>query len=136
MKKLLTTALVLCFSAIAFPQTQANDIIGFYLAYDPNTNYKTQMEVFKASDGTFSVRVVWVENIQYKHTIGTVQIRNLTFDPQNNDWRHGRVMFEGREFRLNARFTEDGRLRIRGFWGVSLLGRTQYWTRETELRNL
>jgi len=58
----------------------------------------------------------------------------LTFDAQNGEWRNGRVMFEGREFRLNARLTDDGRLRIRGFWGVSLLGRTQYWTRENALR--
>ena len=134
-KTLLTTLLTFCMLATAFSQTRANDIVGFFLAYDPNTNYTTQMEVFRDSDGTFSVRVVWVEDARHRNTIGTVPIRNLTFDAQNGEWRNGRVMFEGREFRLNARLTDDGRLRIRGFWGVSLLGRTQYWTRENALRH-
>ncbi|MCL2417306.1 MAG: DUF2147 domain-containing protein [Bacteroidales bacterium] len=136
MKKiLLTTALTLCTFTIIFPQTRANDITGLFLAYDPRTNYTSQMEIFRASDGTFSARVVWVEDARQLHTIGTIQIRNLTFDSQSNEWRNGRVMFEGREFRLNARFAEDGRLRIRGFLGISLLGRTQYWIRESELRS-
>ena len=39
------------------------------------------------------------------------------------------------KFKAFMRLEKDGRLRVRGYWGISMLGKTLYWTRETESRN-
>jgi len=135
MKRLSITVLILlCNAAFIFSQTRANDIVGLWLAHDPKTNEKTQMEIFRAADGTYEAKVVWVENKKLSHEVGTIPIRNLTFDSKNREWRNGKVNYDGSDYSMTVNFTNDGRLKLRGFLGVSLLGRTVYWTKEKELR--
>ena len=133
-KSLLTLFIVLCQATAIFSQTRADDIIGYYLAYDPNNGNKAQMEIYKTTDGKYEVKVVWVEDSRTSRQIGRVQIRNLTYDARSNSWKDGKVMYGGREYSMTANFSNDGRLRLRGYLGVSLLGKTQYWTKERELR--
>ena len=120
--------------SVAFSQTRADDIVGYYFAYDPRTNERNQMEIFRLANGTYDAKVVWVENKSLSHQIGRTPVRNLSFDPKNDDWRNGKVTVNGKDYSMMANFTDDGRLRLRGFFGVSLLGKTVYWTKETELR--
>jgi len=135
MKKLIFICFIaFCQAAIIYSQTRADDIIGYYLAYDPSNGDKAQMEVYKTAEGKYEVKVVWVENQNNIRQIGRVQIRNLTFDARSNSWRDGKVMYGGREYSMIVSFANDGRLRVRGYFGVSMLGRTQYWTKERELR--
>ena len=135
MKRLtLTVLIVFCQAATIFSQTRADDVIGYYLAYDPGNGDKAQMEVYKTAEGKYEVRVVWVENQSNSRQIGRVQIRNLTYDTRSNSWKDGKVMYGGREYSMTVSFANDGRLRVRGYLGISMLGRTQYWTKERELR--
>ena len=135
MKKLsITVFVLLCQVAVLFSQTRAGDIVGLWLAHDPKTNEKTQMEIFRAANGTYEAKVVWVENKKFSYEVGTIPIKNLTFDSKNSDWRNGKVTYEGSDYSMTVNFTNDGRLRLRGFLGVSLFGRTVYWTKDTELR--
>ena len=135
MKRVLITGFVIiCQVAVLFSQTRADDIVGLWLAHDPKTNEKTQMEIFKAVNGTYEAKVVWVENKKLSHEVGTIPIKNLTFDSKNNDWRNGKVTYDGSDYSMTVNFTNDDRLKLRGFLGLSLLGRTVYWTKEKELR--
>jgi uncharacterized protein (DUF2147 family) len=112
----------------------ADDIKGYYLAYDPKTNDKAQMEIYRTAEGKYEIKVVWVENKSKNHEIGKVQIKNLIYDSKAQEWKNGKVMYEGSEYNMTASFSDDGRLKLRGFIGISLLGKTQYWTKEKELR--
>ena len=124
--------MVLCQAAVIFSQTQADDITGYYLAHDPKTNVKAQMEIYRAADGTYEAKVVWDENNSVH--VGTVQMRNLTFDVKSREWKNGKVMYDGSEYSMIVSFNNDGRLKLRGYLGISLLGKTVYWTKEKELR--
>ena len=123
-----------CHATVIFSQTKADDIVGYYLAYDPDNGTKAQMEIYKTTSGKYEVKVVWVENNPKSRLIGRVQATNLTFDARSRTWKDGKAMLGGREYSMTANFSNDGRLRIRGYLGISMLGRTQYWTKEKVLR--
>ena len=119
---------------VVFSQMQADDLIGYYLAYDPKTSDKAQMEIYKTADGKYEVKTVWVENKSVSHEIGMVQIRNLAYDAKAKEWKNGKVTYDGSEYSMTVSFANDGRLKCRGFLGISLLGKTVYWIKENELR--
>ena len=54
-------------------------------------------------------------------------------EPTNrpNVWNDGRVYDprDGDSYSVKMTLQEDGRLRVRGYIGISLLGRSQTWTR-------
>jgi uncharacterized protein (DUF2147 family) len=49
----------------------------------------------------------------------------------NNTWKGGRIYNpeDGRKYKAKITLSQGDRLRLRGFVGVSLLGRTETWTR-------
>ena len=135
MKKIIIAVFLVFWQvSVVFSQTQADDLIGYYLAYDPKTSEKAQMEIYKTADEKYEVKTVWVENKSISHEVGTVQIRNLTYDTKAKEWKNGKVTYDGSEYRMTVSFTNDGRLKCRGFLGISLLGKTVYWIKENELR--
>jgi len=133
-KTLIIVFLVFVKTTIAFSQTQADDITGYYLAHTPSAKEPFQVEFFRVQNGTYEARVVWIENPDFRSRLEDLHIRNLSFNSGSTQWQNGRMTFEGREYRVTISFTDDGRLRVRGFFGISLLGRTMYWTREQALR--
>ena len=135
MKKILITGIiVICQFAAAFSQTRADDIVGYYLAHTPTAKEKFQVEIFRATNGTYEAKVVWVENPEFRQRLESLQMRNLSFDPRAAEWRNGKMVYDGREYNVTASFTNDGKLRLRGFLGISLFGRTMYWDKEMGLR--
>jgi len=135
MKRLLFISLIAFMqTAAAFSQTQADDITGYYLATDPKTGDKLQMEIYKTPEAKYEIKVVWVENPAASSHVGTVQFRNLTYDPKNREWINGKVMYDGSEYSTKISFSEPGKLKVRGYLGISLLGKSVYWTKEKELR--
>lgn len=133
-KILIIVLLVFVKTTIAFSQTQADDIIGYYLARTPSAQEPFQVEFFRTQDGTYEGKVVWIENPEFRSRLEDLHIRNLSFNPNSAQWQNGQMTFEGREYSVTINFTDDGRLRVRGFLGISLLGTTMYWTREQALR--
>lgn len=135
MKKILIMILLGILPATyCFSQTTADDIIGYYLTLDPKSKEKNQMEIYKTDDGKYEAKVVWVENKEKISMVGTVPIRNLTFDPKSKEWKNGKVKYDGDDYSLNVSISEPGKLKLRGYLGISLLGKTIYWTKENELR--
>ena len=135
MNRLLITAFLVFWQVSAvFSQSQADDLIGYYLVCDPKTSMNAQMEIFKTADAKYEAKTVWVENKNASHEVGRVQIRNLTYDAKTKEWKNGKVTYDGSEYGMTVSFTNDGRLKCRGFLGISLLGKTVYWIKENELR--
>jgi len=131
---LLAGIIVICQFTAVFSQTRADDIIGFYLALTPTAKEKFQVEIFRTSNGTYEAKVVWTENQRIKQRLETLQINNLSFDSGAKEWRNGKMAYDGSEYKLTAKFDNDGRLRLRGFLDIQFLGKTMYWDKERELR--
>ena len=117
-------------------QKKADEIIGYYLAYEPKTGDKLQMEIYKTPKGKYEIKIVWVEKLEMRDNIGSVQFRNLTYDPKNHEWINGKVTYDGSKYSTKISFSEPGKLKVRGYLGISLLGKTVYWIKEKELRQL
>ena len=60
---------------------------------------------------------------------GVVVMRDM--EPNGNEWSGGNIIdpANGRTYRCKMELDGPNRLRVRGYLGISLLGRTQVWER-------
>ena len=126
----------LFFAVSLTAQNKADDIVGYFLSTDPFTKELSQNYIYRAADGTFEAKVVWVQNPKLKHHEGLVFMKNLVFNPKKNEWENGKMIYPGKKgnYRADMSITSDNKLKVRGYWGVELFGKTLYWTREKEAR--
>lgn len=112
------------------------------------------IEIYKA-DGKYFGKIVWLKEPVYpaddrkgmagrpkvdrenpdparrtQPLLGLVVLRN--FDYTSGDlWEHGLIYDpeNGKDYRCKMRLTSPDVLNVRGFIGISLIGRTETWTR-------
>ena len=141
--KLLFAAAVLIggFQGVAF----AASLVGLWYA----EGGAAEVEIFPCSDGLCG-RVAWLRSpigddgcelrddknpdpmARGKTIIGLVVLHGLKpLDAEGRQWAGGTIYdpVSGRTYSCNAQLEDDGRLFLRGFWGIQLLGRTATWTR-------
>ncbi len=117
---------------------------------------KSRVEIYKAADGTFEGRLVWLQEPDYpagdaepgkaKHDrenpdkslqgrpiLGLVFLKGFKFDGKK-EWGGGTVYDpeSGKTYKGKMWLENDNTLGLRGFIGISLLGRTEKWTRYVE----
>ena len=120
-----------------FAQNQPDDIVGYYLVEDPFSGYLSQIYIYHAGNGIYEGMVIWVREEDQKKNEGLVFLKEMTFNAKENEWENAAMIYPGKSWKFKAfmRLEKDGRLRVRGYWGVSMLGKTVYWTREKASRN-
>ena len=120
-----------------FAQNNPDDIVGFYLNEDPFSGAMSQVYIYNAGDGTYEGIVIWVNETERKKYEGLVFLKGMTFNAKENEWQDADMIYPGKKgkFKAYMRLEKDGRLRVRGYWGMSMLGKTLYWERETKTRN-
>ena len=71
-------------------------------------------------------------NLRDRHLVGTDLIRNFEF--VDKKWRNGRIYNpeNGKEYKADLEL-RDGVLKVRGWIGIRLLGRTVEWVRINEV---
>ena len=135
--------ILLCMSMLAMfggqnlcAQNAADDIVGYYYSEDPFTGEGSQTYIYKAADGTYEGKVCWVENVKKKNFLGLVFLKGLEFDAQNNEWKNGEIKYPGKKgtYKMYMKFTDDKKLKVRGYWGIAMLGKTMYWYQESSKR--
>jgi len=121
-----------------FSQNKPDDIIGYYLNEDPFSGAISQIYIYNAGNGTYEGMVIWVNEIERKKYEGLVFLKGMIFNDKENEWQNAALIYPGKKgnFKAYMRLEKDGRLRVRGYWGVSMFGKTLYWPREKESRNL
>ncbi len=152
-------ALFLFVSFAAIPlvmssQSKADRICGLYYASDPGNGEGSQIKIYKAADGTYEGKVVWMQYPNHpdgkprkdvknpdpqkrnQTNVGIVIIKGFTYNEANDEWENGSVYNpgSGKTYRSYMKLEPDNKLKVRGYLGISLLGKTVTWTRETELR--
>jgi len=135
MKKILFLISLFCAVSLT-AQNKADDVVGYFLSTDPFTKELSQNYIYRAADGTYEAKVVWVQNPKLKHHEGLVFMTNMTFNEKENEWQNAKMIYPGKSGKYKAymSFTPDGKLKVRGYWGVSAFGKTLYWIREAEMR--
>ena len=123
---------------------KANDIVGIWY----NEEKTSKVQIFTES-GKFYGKVVWLKDPNDKET-GKPRVDNLNPDPKlqstpllslvvlksfvfngKDEWSDGTIYDpkNGKKYSCYIKFDSPGKLKIRGYIGVSLLGRTTYWTK-------
>lgn len=138
---LLTTGLILLtLGAVAQKQ---DAILGEWLT----EGGKSRISIYKDQAGKFHGRIVWLRDplneegipkrdknnpdpaLRTRGIIGMAILRDFVYD--DGEWTDGKVYDpeNGKEYSCIIRLDENKTLRVRGYVGVSWLGRTTVWTR-------
>jgi uncharacterized protein (DUF2147 family) len=133
-------------SAVA--QTEAADkIIGTYYVSDDTSDEDCKVKITKDKSGTYSGRIIWVKNPNFKDGTPKRDIKNpdpakrstpgdqiplvfhFRYDAKKNQWVDGEIYdpIHGKMYKCKMWFESENVLRVRGYIGVPALGRTMTW---------
>ena len=131
--------------------TQAADIEGIWRTIDDRTGFsKALVEVKKQPDGSYNGTIIkiiprpnytpkeycqhWPAPFTDKPILGLTVLWGLKIDPNRPNQYNGAQVLDqlsGKIYRGKAKLTADNRqLTMRGYVGISALGRSQTWVRE------
>ena len=145
----LLAGLMLCFATVV-PATartvEADDVVGKWLTFRDG-RHRSTIEIYRTEKNTYEGRIIWGEQEGLQDTknpdparrsqilVGQVIMHGFIYDGENK-WKSGRIYDpdSGHEYSSSIQLEDDGRdrntLRLRGFIGISLFGRTEKWKRE------
>ncbi|MEN9684906.1 MAG: hypothetical protein RLZZ28_692 [Bacteroidota bacterium] len=122
--------------------TGPDEIIGIWL----NSSGKGQIQVYKEGDKYYG-KIIWLRepngprgnpkldannpdrSLQSQPLVGLVILRGFKFD--DGEWNSGKVYDpeNGKDYKCYLKLKDAKTLNVRGYIGISLLGRTEVWTR-------
>jgi uncharacterized protein (DUF2147 family) len=113
-------------------------------------NGDARVNIYRATNGQYFGQIVWLETpndpngkprvdaknpdpkLRNQPIVGTKILRGFVYDADDKEWDDGRAYDpeSGNVYRCYMELESSTRLRLRGYIGVSLIGRTTYWTRQ------
>ena len=139
MKKIALTLLVL----VSFMNINAQSIIGKWKTIDDETGKpKSIVEIYKQGDKYFGkiVKLITAENsdgicrtcetkYKNKNIIGLVILTD--FEKDDDEYEDGEIINpkNGKVYSAYLELLSPNKLKVRGYIGFSLIGKTQYWYR-------
>lgn len=147
MKKraLIVFAVILSSVVAGFGQAhKADDILGTWL----NEEATGKIQLYK-ENGKYYGKVVWLKEMNDKVTgkprtdkenpveslrsaplLGLINMKDFSFDGKS-EWSGGTIYDpkNGKTYKCYIRFENPNKLKVRGYIGVSLIGRNTYWTK-------
>lgn len=141
MKKLAAYCIFLLFAGIQTGQAQS--VTGKWKTFDDETgDAKSIVEIYEKNGKIYGKIIEILEKGKEDKTCdkckgskkdkpvkGMVIIEGLSKD--GDSWEDGTILDprNGKEYKCRINLENSDKLKVRGYLGVSLLGRTQYWTR-------
>ncbi len=136
MKKIITLLSILIFTS-SYSQNKAADIIGTYM----NPDADAILKIYETG-GKYFGKLVWTKNPanldsnnpdvskRSQKRLGLVIMNNFIFDGDDT-WEKGTIYDPKNGKTYDCKVTRDtkGNLDIRGYVGISLLGRTSHFTK-------
>jgi uncharacterized protein (DUF2147 family) len=145
------SAVAVMVSLAAYAVTET-DIVAQWTVADG----KSRVEIYKAVDGSIEGKIVWLsapnypdgdaeagkpkhdrenpdKSMQNRPIVGLVLLKGFKFDGKK-EWSGGTVYDpeSGKTYKGKLWLDNENTLGMRGFIGISLLGRTEKWTRYAE----
>jgi uncharacterized protein (DUF2147 family) len=135
------TAILL--SLAAFSQTKADDIVGIWLA---DGKEPAKIQIFRSGE-RFYGKIVWIKNPTDANGNPRVDAKNPDesrrhypilglmilsgFKFNGEEWKSGDIYDpqNGKTYSSHMHLKDHNTLKLRGFIGISLIGRTETWTR-------
>lgn len=136
LKNLLLSILFITISTVSFAQSSADKIIGRWL----NAEQDAAIEIYK-SGSKYEGKLVWLKRgnnvaddnnpnatLKSRKLYQLDILKNFTFD--QTEWNNGTIYDPktGKTYSCKM-WLENNSLNIRGYVGISLLGRTTAWTK-------
>lgn len=131
------------FSAIVVAQNKADDIVGVWLS---GGKEPAKVQIYKSGDRYFG-KITWLQNPvkdgkprtdarnpdknKRNHPIiGLVILKDFKFDG-DDEWTGGDIYDpqNGKTYSCYLYLKDRNTLKLRGYIGISLIGRTETWTR-------
>ncbi|WP_447642517.1 MULTISPECIES: DUF2147 domain-containing protein [Chitinophagaceae] len=145
MKKLFKYFIVTFLCAFIAHSTQAQNIEGYWL----NEEKEGKIEIFKHSDGKYYGKIIWLkepnrdekpkldinnkdEKLRSEPILGLNILKGFSKD---GDIYNGGTIYDpknGKTYSCKITPKDNNTLSIRGYIGISLIGRTTTWTRTTK----
>ncbi len=147
MKKIFVYLLLSVFSHSVFAEEKftANDILGYWLSESGSG----VIQIEKVS-GKFEGKLVWLkdifegkvkdkldeknpnESLQSRSLQGLKNLTNFVFDQDDQEWKGGKIYDpkSGKTYSAYMKLKSKNELKLRGYVGFSLFGRTSMWTRQ------
>lgn len=147
-KTILVLASVLFLGMNVFGQSnQADDILGIWFNEEKDAKVNIYLE-----DGKYYGKVIWLEEpidpdtgkpklddensdeeLQKRPIMGMLLMTAFVFDGKG-EWEDGEIYDpkSGNNYSCYMKFDSEDVLKVRGFIGISWIGRTTYWARTTE----
>lgn len=152
-----TVVFAVALMAVAWlPATAADGdtVLGVWATDPDNEDGQAHIEIYKAGE-TYAGKIIWLEEPVYPPDDDGGMAGKEKVDRENPDeslrsrpvlglelmsgfeyagdgkWKKGVIYApdEGKTYKCKLTLADDGSLNVRGFIGVSLLGRTEQWTR-------
>ncbi len=142
--KILFTLIGLLLTTTLLSQPQADALLGKWLNEDKDAH----VEIYKES-GKYFGKIVWLkdpidevtgkpkvddenddESLQSRPILGLVILKDFVYDG-DGEWEDGTIYDpkNGSTYDCYIRFGDSKTLKIRGYIGISWIGRNTYWTR-------
>lgn len=135
-KGILTLALILSISSL-YAQSNADACLGTWLT----GSKKGHVQIYKQGDKYYG-KIIWMKDPSKLDTknpdskrhsqpiLGMVNLRDFTYS-STNLWEDGKIYDpeNGKEYSAKMTLVNANQLNVRGFIGISLIGRTDSWVR-------
>ncbi|NOY50103.1 MAG: DUF2147 domain-containing protein [Chlorobi bacterium] len=145
---LMTVMAVAPFTQINAQDFKSDDILGVWMNEDKDAN----VEIYKEGDKYYG-KIVWLlnpideetnkpklddenadESLRDRPVMGLLLLKDFVFDG-DDEWEDGEIYDpkNGKTYSCYMEFEDEddlNTLKIRGYIGISLIGRTTYWTRQ------
>jgi uncharacterized protein (DUF2147 family) len=131
-------------AAAVSAQEFANDIVGVWLT---GGDEPAKIQIYRSYD-KFYGRIIWLQNPEKdgnprvdknnpdeskrnRQIVGLGILNGMKFDKDDKEWHGGKIYDpeSGKTYNCQITLRTRNTLRVRGYVGWSLLGRTETWTR-------
>jgi uncharacterized protein (DUF2147 family) len=147
MKTLVTTLLIIASSIATFAQSAGDAILGDW----KNGEGTGIIKIFKTTSGHYAGKIIWLKepidpetnkpkldkrnpdvSKRTEPTLGLVNLKGFKYNESSKGWDKGTIYDPKNGKQYSCKIEIDGKdiLKVRGYIGISLFGRTDTWTRE------
>ena len=148
--KTFLTLLLIFFGAFGIhAQDMADKVLGVWV----NGEGTGHIQIYKTTSGHYAGKIIWLKEPldpdtgkpktdknnpdKAKQNVpvnGLVNMKDFEYDADDKVWAHGKIYDpkNGKEYSCKMELADINTLKVRGFIGISLLGRTDTWTREVK----
>lgn len=142
--KLIFIILFTSFSAYTHTRISSDDVIGTWLV----SSGDAKVTIFKTGPYYYG-KIAWLRkpntpegnpkvdennpdpSLRSRHILGLLLLKGFEYSEQDKQWVNGEIYDpkNGKNYSCKISMSSPNNLEVRGFIGISLIGRTEKWTR-------